>query len=128
MIKFAASSEIFKTSKKSQLIYCQSVSFPSILNTIETIFKVEILNRINIFLAKRNLNKKRSTAQSYCHNNIKVCSFLLEPIDTQYLMKINEKKKIKDIFFNQFKYEFISNFIYTHTKSKFHKRSTILVQ
>lgn len=110
MIKFAASSEIFKTSRKSHLIYCQSVSFPSIVNTIETIFKLQILNRINIYLAKRNLNLKAPQTG--------IGSSQLEPIDTFYIKKINEKKKIKNIFFNQLKYEFISNFIYTHTKSK----------
>lgn len=103
MIKLAASSEIFKTSKKSHLIYCQSVSFPSIVNTIETIFKVQILNRINIYLAKRNLHiEPLSTDQSNKNLN----------------SKINEKKKIKNTFFNQLKYDSILNFIYTHTKSK----------
>lgn len=57
MIKLAEfTSEVFKSSRKSQLIYRQGLLFPAILSTIETIFKVQFLNKINIFLAKRNLN------------------------------------------------------------------------
>lgn len=55
MIKLAEfTSEVFKSSRKSQLIYRQSLLFPAILSTIETIFKVQFLNKINIYLAKRN--------------------------------------------------------------------------
>lgn len=107
MIKFAAFSEVFKSSKKSQLIYCQSISFPSILSTIDTIFKVQILNKINIFLAKRNLNQKE-----------RVCSRFIKPSDTSQIVKTEDRKKIKTIFFNILKFDSITDLIYSHTRSK----------
>ena len=55
-VEFA--SEVFKASKKSQLIYRQNLLFPSSPSTLETRYKVHFLNKINIFLAKRNLNRR----------------------------------------------------------------------